>query len=282
MAFSCGGGDGVPELPEVETTRRGISPLLEGRRVSTVNIRNPNLRQPIQIGLPQRLAGQKLQIVERRAKYLLFRFEVGTLIVHLGMSGSLRVTEPMTSFRKHDHVEIVFDSAFCLRLHDPRRFGLVLWTEEPPQRHPLLRYLGPEPWDERFNGDYLHTSARRRRAAVKNFIMNNRIVVGVGNIYASEALHRAKVHPNRAAGRISNLRYNAIVLSVREVLKEAVDLGGTTLRDFVQSDGEPGYFRVQLRVYGRKGEPCACANGVIRQVVIGQRSSFYCPHCQRY
>lgn len=271
----------MPELPEVETTRRGISPLLEGRRVSTVNIRNPNLRQPIQTGLPQRLAGQKLQVVERRAKYLLFRFDVGTLIVHLGMSGSLRITEPMTRFKKHDHVEFVFDSAFCLRLHDPRRFGLVLWTEEPPKRHPLLRHLGPEPWDERFNGDYLHNAARRRRAAVKNFIMNNRIVVGVGNIYASEALHRAKVHPNRAAGRISNLRYNAIVLAVQEVLKEAIDLGGTTLRDFVQSDGEPGYFRVQLRVYGRQGEPCTCANGVIRQVAIGQRSSFYCPRCQR-
>ncbi|HCU90948.1 MAG TPA: DNA-formamidopyrimidine glycosylase [Gammaproteobacteria bacterium] len=271
----------MPELPEVETTRRGISPLLEGRRVSSVNVRNPNLRQQIQTELPQRLAGLKLLIVERRAKYLLFRFDSGTLIVHLGMSGSLRITEPRTCFKKHDHVEIIFDTQFCLRLHDPRRFGLVLWTEEPPQHHPLLRHLGPEPWDKRFNGDYLHTVARRRRAAVKNFIMNNRVVVGVGNIYASEALHRAKVHPNRAAGQISNLRYNAIVVAVREVLKEAVDLGGTTLRDFVRSDGKPGYFRVQLRVYGREGEPCTCANGIIRQVVIGQRSSFYCPRCQR-
>lgn len=281
MGYSFGGGDAVPELPEVETTRRGVGPLLEGRRISAVNIRNPNLRQPVLATLPQRLAGLKLHAVERRAKYLLFRFDVGSLIVHLGMSGSLRVVEPRTALKKHDHVEIIFDANYCLRLHDPRRFGLMVWTEEPPEDHALLRHLGPEPFDEQFNGAYLHAGARRRQAAVKNFIMDSRIVVGVGNIYASESLHRAGVHPNRAAGRISCRRYNAIVLAVREVLEEALELGGTTLRDFVHSDGEPGYFRVQLRVYGRAGERCACKDGVIRQLVIGQRSSYYCPRCQR-
>lgn len=275
-----GGVDDVPELPEVETTRRGVGPLLEGRRISAVNIRNPSLREPVLATLPQRLGGLKLRGVERRAKYLLFRFDVGTLIAHLGMSGSLRVVEPGTTYKKHDHVEIIFDSKFCLRLHDPRRFGLMVWTEEPLANHRLLRHLGPEPWDEQFSGSYLHAGARRRTAAVKNFIMDSRIVVGIGNIYASESLHRAGVHPNRAAGRISRQRYSAIVLAVREVLEEALAVGGTTLRDFVQSDGEPGYFRLQLKVYGRAGEPCACKSGVIRQQVIGQRSSFYCPRCQ--
>ncbi len=271
----------MPELPEVETTRRGVGPLLEGRRVSAVNVRNPNLRQPVLASLPQRLTGLTLRAVERRAKYLLFRFDNGFLIVHLGMSGSLRIVEPRTAFRKHDHVEITFDATHCLRLHDPRRFGLMVWTEEPPKDHALLRHLGPEPWDEQFSGAYLHAGARRRQAAVKNYIMDSRIVVGVGNIYASESLYRAGVHPNRAAGRISRTRYDAIVVAVREVLEEALELGGTTLRDFVHSDGEPGYFRVRLRVYGRAGEPCECQGGLIRQIVIGQRSSFYCPRCQR-
>ena len=281
MGYLSGGVGVVPELPEVETTRRGVSPLLEGRRISAVNVRNPRLRQPVLATLPQRLNGLRLRTVERRAKYLLFRFDVGTLIVHLGMSGSLRVVAPGTALKKHDHVEIVFDAKYCLRLHDPRRFGLVVWTEEPIAEHRLLQHLGPEPWDDRFSGKYLHGCAHRRKAAVKNFIMDGRIVVGVGNIYASESLFRAGVHPNRAAGRISLKRYTTIVSAVREVLEEAITVGGTTLRDFVQSDGEPGYFRLQLKVYGRTGERCECKSGTIRQQVIGQRSSFYCPCCQR-
>ena len=281
MVCLYGGVDVVPELPEVETTRLGVGPLLEGRYVSTVNVRNPNLRQPVLKTLPRRLKGQRLVAVERRAKYLLFRFDTGTLITHLGMSGSLRVVSPRIAFKKHEHVEIIFDSTICLRLHDPRRFGLMVWTEEPFGNHPLLRHLGPEPWDLKFNGAYLHAGARRRKAAVKNFIMDSHIVAGVGNIYANESLHRAGVHPNRAAGRISLERYGRIVLAVREVLEEALAVGGTTLRDFVHSDGKPGYFRLQLKVYGRAGERCECQSGIIRLQVIGQRSSFYCPHCQR-
>ena len=270
----------MPELPEVETTRRGVGPLLEGRQISAVKVRNPRLRQPVLASLPQRLDGLRLRAVERRAKYLLFRFEFGSLIVHLGMSGSLRIVKPGTAFKKHDHVEITFDSTLCLRLHDPRRFGLMVWTEEPLAEHRLLRHLGPEPWDEQFTGAYLRKGSHRRTAAVKNFIMDSSIVVGVGNIYASESLHRAGVHPNRAAGRISQRRYGAIVVAVREVLEEALEAGGTTLRDFVHSDGEPGYFRFKLKVYGRTGERCSCEHGTIRQQVIGQRSSFYCPKCQ--
>jgi formamidopyrimidine-DNA glycosylase len=280
-ACSSGGGDGVPELPEVETTRRGVAPLLEGRRVSGVNIRDPRLRQPVPSSLPRRLHGLRLDRVERRAKYLLFRFEPGTLIVHLGMSGNLRVVPPDTTLKKHDHVEIFFDTTHSLRLHDPRRFGLMVWTTRPLEEHPLLAHLGPEPWDPVLDGAYLYGRARGRKAAVKNFIMDSRIVVGVGNIYASEALHRARVRPDRAAGRISRERYARIVAAVREVLEEALAVGGTTLRDFVKSDGEPGYFRGRLKVYGRAGEPCECSAGTIRQQVIGQRSSFYCPRCQR-
>jgi len=271
----------VPELPEVETTRRGVSPLLVGRTVRGVTVHEARLRLPVPADLPQTLRGQRLDSVERRAKYLLFRFARGTLIVHLGMSGSLRVVAPGTPFKKHDHVEIAFGPKHLLRLHDPRRFGLMLWTTEAVETHPLIRHLGPEPWDPAFDGHYLYRLSRRRKAAVKNFIMDGRIVVGVGNIYASEALYRAGVHPNRAAGRVSEARYGRIVEGIRAVLEEALTVGGTTLRDFVKSDGEPGYFRLQLNVYGRGGEPCRCRREAIRQVVIGQRSSFYCPACQR-
>jgi formamidopyrimidine-DNA glycosylase len=271
----------VPELPEVETTRRGVAPLLEGRVITGIIVRNPRLRQPVRPDLAQLLQQLTLIAVERRSKYLLFRFEPGTLIVHLGMSGSLRVVSPGTDLRKHDHVEIFFDTQHSLRFHDPRRFGLMVWTEEPLFEHPLLHHLGPEPWDPKFNASYLYATARRRKTAVKNFIMDGRVVVGVGNIYASESLHRAGVHPNRAADRISRERYGVLVGAVREVLEEALDVGGTTLRDFVQSDGKPGYFSLQLQVYGRTGEPCRCGEGAICKQVIGQRSSFYCPVCQR-
>ncbi len=271
----------MPELPEVETTRRGVGPLLRGHTVTGVTVREARLRQPVSPSLAHRLRGLRLLAVERRAKYLLFRFDPGTLIVHLGMSGSLRLVPPRTPFRKHDHVEIRFGRPRVLRFHDPRRFGLVLWTSAPSDAHPLLRDLGPEPWDPSFDATYLHALSRGRSTAVKNFIMNGRVVVGVGNIYASEALHRAGVHPQRPAGRISAARYGRIVSAVREVLAEAVAAGGTTLRDFANTDGEPGYFRVRLLVYGRAGEPCDCGAGIIRQRVIGQRSSFYCPNCQR-
>jgi formamidopyrimidine-DNA glycosylase len=271
----------VPELPEVETTRRGIAPLVEACTVVAVTVRETRLRQPVPANLAELLCGHELRAVERRAKYLLFRFAHGTLIVHLGMSGSLRVVPPETAFKKHDHIEITFANERRLRFHDPRRFGLMIWSADPVESHPLIAHLGPEPWDEQFDAAYLHAAARSRRAAVKNVIMDGRIVVGVGNIYASEALYRAGVHPKRAAGRVSIARYARLVLAIREVLAEAIEVGGTTLRDFVKSDGEPGYFRLQLNVYGRAGEPCPGCRGLIRQAVIGQRSSFYCPVCQR-
>ncbi len=249
--------------------------------ISAVSIRDRRLRQPISPALDGCLLGQRLQSIERRAKYLLFRFERGSLIVHLGMSGSLRVVRPDKPLKKHDHVELTFDRRYCLRLHDPRRFGLMVWTDRPPEEHPLLRSLGPEPWDTTFDAAYLYERARGRRAAVKNFIMDAGIVVGVGNIYASETLYHARVHPNRSAGRISHARYARIVGAIRNVLEAALTAGGTTLRDFVNGDGEPGFFRQHLKVYGRAGEPCDCGASVIRQQIIGQRSSFYCPQCQR-
>ena len=271
----------MPELPEVETTRRGLSPLLSGKVVQQVRVRETRLRQPVPRNLARTLEGLRLEAIERRAKYLLFRFETGVLIAHLGMSGSLRVVTRGTAYKKHDHVEFDLGKHRCLRFHDPRRFGLLLWTEDSVADHALIAHLGPEPWDPTFNGDYLYETSRKRGAAVKNFLMDGRIVVGVGNIYASESLFRAGVDPRRAAGRVSQVRYERICGAVREVLEEALTVGGTTLRDFVNSDGEPGYFRLQLNVYGRAGDTCRCGRAQIRSVVIGQRSSFYCPRCQR-
>lgn len=272
----------MPELPEVETTRRGVGSLLRGGIVSGVMVRDPRLRRPVPADLGTILDGQRLAEVTRRGKYLLYRFAHGTLIVHLGMSGSLRILPANTPPRAHDHVDLEFDGTRLMRLRDPRRFGLMLWTTEPPARHPLLATLGPEPWDDAFSAAYLRALAVRRRAAVKSMLMDAQVVVGVGNIYASEALHRAGIHPLRAANRVSGARYARLVAAVREVLEEAIGYGGTTLRDFTRDDGRPGYFRNELRVYGRAGEGCtSCGRGPVAQRVIGGRSSFFCPHCQR-
>ncbi len=269
----------MPELPEVETTRRGIAPLVEGRRVSRVVVRQPRLRRPVPEELPGLLARRTLQRVERRAKYLLLRFRHGTLILHLGMSGSLRVVPPETPPEKHDHFDLVLGDR-CLRLRDPRRFGAVLWTGEDPLAHPLLRHLGPEPLGPAFDGDHLHRRSRGRTAAVKNFIMDGRTVVGVGNIYASEALFEAGIHPARPCGRISPERYRRLAEAIRRILADAIEQGGTTLRDFRRADGRPGYFVQELKVYGRTGDPCPRCGAPVRQRVIGQRSSFYCGRCQ--
>lgn len=272
----------MPELPEVETTRRGVAPHVAGRTVSAVRIRESRMRQPVPGDLAECLQGARLTEVRRRAKYLLFEFPHGTLIVHLGMSGSLRVLKPDTPAQKHDHIDLEFDHEICLRLRDPRRFGLMLWTTVDPLLHPLLAALGPEPWDPRFCAEYLATLAHPRSGAVKNFLMDGTVVVGVGNIYASEALHRAHIHPARPARRVSHARYGDLVDTVRTVLDEAIRFGGTTLRDFTHDDGKPGYFRNQLRVYGRAGQPCLqCGAAAIRQRVIGQRMSYFCPRCQR-
>jgi formamidopyrimidine-DNA glycosylase len=258
-----------------------VLPLIGGRSVRAVRVHDARLRRPVPRDLAQRLVGARLADVERRAKYLLFRFDTGTLIVHLGMSGSLRVVAARAPRLPHDHVEIEFDAAHCLRLRDPRRFGLMLWCADEPARHELLRTLGPEPFDPAFDARYLAGRARGRRGAVKNFLMDAHIVVGVGNIYASEALFRAGIHPARAAGRVSEARYGALATHVRAVLREAIAAGGTTLRDFMRNDGEPGYFRMNLRVYGRAGEPCVSCGRAIASRVIGQRSSFFCARCQR-
>jgi len=272
----------MPELPEVETTRRGVAPHVTGARLSAAIVREHRMRQPIPTDLDALLRGQILREVKRRAKYLLFDFERGTLIVHLGMSGSLRVLAPTAPPQRHDHVDLVFDDAVCLRLRDPRRFGLVSWWTGDPLTHPLLAALGPEPWDPRFNADYLSALAQSRPGAVKNFVMDGHVVVGVGNIYASESLHRAGIHPTRPARRVSHARYALLVAAVREVLETAIGFGGTTLRDFTRDDGKPGYFRNELRVYARAGQRCVtCGKGEIRQKVIGQRMSYFCPACQR-
>ena len=270
----------MPELPEVETTRRGISPFLVGQTVQTVTIRQRQLRWPIPAELDNALPGQIITAVNRRAKYVLLQTAAGTALVHLGMSGSLRITDCDTAWKKHDHVSIELNNGRCLRLHDPRRFGALLWTSAPVEQHPLLQKLGPEPLGNNFNGPYLYDLSRQRRTPVKLFIMDGTVVVGAGNIYASEALFMAGIDPRRTAGRISLARYEKLATAIRQVLQEAIAQGGTTLRDFVGGQGEPGYFKQYLRVYDRQGEPCRACQTPIRQIRLGQRSSYYCPHCQ--
>jgi formamidopyrimidine-DNA glycosylase len=271
----------MPELPEVETTRRGIAPFLEGHLVRAVTVREPRLRWPVPAALARDLPGQRIRSVSRRAKFLLLESPVGHLILHLGMSGSLRVVSNNVPPEKHDHLDVVMEDGRCLRLRDPRRFGAALWTTENPLEHPLLRNIGPEPLGSAFNAKQLHTLSRGRRVAAKSFIMDSHVVAGVGNIYASEALFIAGIHPVRSAGRISFARYERLVDAVRKVLEEAITAGGTTLRDFADTEGNPGYFARKLRVYGRRNDPCENCGAPIRSRVIGQRSTFYCPRCQR-
>ena len=271
----------MPELPEVETTRRGISPRIVNKPVRAVAVRQQQLRWPVPAGLERELTGSRITAVGRRAKYLIFYLEHGCVILHLGMSGSLRIVHPSEPADKHDHVDIVFNDDTCLRLRDPRRFGSIHWTGADPLEHRLLRDLGPEPLGEDFSAPYLYSLSRRRTQSVKAFIMDSRTVVGVGNIYAGEALFRSGIHPLRKAGNISLARYGSLVVSIRDVLTAALAKGGTTLRDFVGGDGSPGYFSLELDVYDRAGESCRNCSGSIRQVRQGQRSTYYCPRCQR-
>ncbi|MBT7952742.1 MAG: bifunctional DNA-formamidopyrimidine glycosylase/DNA-(apurinic or apyrimidinic site) lyase [Gammaproteobacteria bacterium] len=270
----------MPELPEVETTRRGIEPHLLDETVVRVIVRDHRLRWPVPKTLNKKLQGQKIEKINRRGKYILLQVEEGTTLIHLGMSGSLRIIDAHTPAEKHDHIDIVVSSGKCLRMRDPRRFGSVLWAGKEPLKHKLLQKLGPEPLSDEFTSDYIYTKSRQRNQAIKTFIMDSHLVVGVGNIYASEALFRCGIHPKRAAGKVSMHRYKNLVDSIREVLSEAIDNGGTTLRDFVSSEGTPGYFAQKLNVYGRKNEPCHSCNTAIRQITLGQRSTFYCPDCQ--
>ena len=272
----------MPELPEVETTLRGIEPHILGRRILKIIVRTPSLRWPIpKRQLDQHLCKQKILAVERRGKYLLLRTRPGTLILHLGMSGSLRITSPEILPDKHDQLDILFEDSIVLRLHDPRRFGAALWTAKDPLKHKLLKDLGPEPLDTEFNPQYLWQAARKRKVSIKQFIMDSHNVVGVGNIYASESLFRAGIHPRRAAGKVSLENYTLLVRAIKTVIKAAIKQGGTTLRDFTGGDGKPGYFQQRLNVYGRKGEPCRKCAKPISHCVMGQRATYYCTACQK-
>jgi formamidopyrimidine-DNA glycosylase len=275
----------VPELPEVETTRRGIAPHLVGRRIVSVTLRRADLRWPIPREISEILPGQRIDAIERRAKYILLQTQAGSAILHLGMSGVLRVLPPDIAPGAHDHVDILVDAADgkparILRFTDPRRFGCLLW-QPLGSTHELLAGLGPEPLTDAFDGDLLWQRSRGRKAAVKLFLMDNAIVVGVGNIYASEALFAAGIDPRKPAGSISRARYQRLASEVKRILAWAIERGGTTLRDFLNPDGAPGYFFLELSAYGREGEPCKVCGTPIRQTVIGQRSTFWCPTCQK-
>ncbi len=269
----------MPELPEVETSRRGIAPWLEDQRIREVIIRDRRLRWPIPVEIDSKLPGQTIRSLRRRAKYLLFDTDIGSAIMHLGMSGSVRIINAGEPAAKHDHVDVIVDSGKALRFRDPRRFGCLLWADEA-SKHALLARLGPEPLGDDFDGDYLWRVTRGRRVSIKQFIMNGSIVVGVGNIYASEALFRAGIHPKCRADRIARARLILLADNIKSVLQSAIQSGGTTLRDFYGGDGEPGYFRQKLAVYGRSGEPCRNCAWPISSVVLGQRSTFYCKNCQ--
>ena len=270
----------MPELPEVETTRRGIEPHVDQQFVTAFVVRDPRLRWPVPDQIPQYILEQQVRSVARRGKYLLIRFDEGDLMVHLGMSGSLRVLPIGTPPAKHDHVDIEFDNGKLVRLTDPRRFGSVLWQDKE-FAHPLLAKLGPEPLSEAFDVDYLFKASRNRSLPVKQFIMTSEVVVGVGNIYANESLFKAGIDPRKPAGKISKQRYARLVDEIKTVLDYAITRGGTTLRDFLSSDGKPGYFAQELSVYGRGGEPCKQCGKPLKEIRMGQRTTVFCSGCQR-
>ncbi len=270
----------MPELPEVEVTRMGIEPHIKQHKVTNIIIRNGRLRWPIPEQINE-LIGQTIEQVGRRAKYLLIESEAGTAILHLGMSGKLCVVPKETEILKHDHVDIEFDNQMILRFNDPRRFGAVLWQSCDEPMHSVLVHLGPEPFDPVFTGDYLYQLSRDKKSSIKQFIMDNKIVVGVGNIYANEALFKAGIHPKRPAGNISKKRYQQLVPIIIETLQRAIEQGGTTLKDFAQADGKPGYFAQELLVYGRKGLPCVNCEQILDEIRLGQRSTVFCKNCQK-
>jgi len=271
----------LPELPEVETTRRGLAPRVRKRRIAALVIYERRLRWPVARSLSRKVAGLRILRIERRGKYLLLRLESGTLLLHLGMSGNLRAVRADTARLPHDHFDLVLDSGIALRFNDPRRFGSLLYTRGDAHAHPLLAHLGPEPLTRAFDADYLWGITRRRRVAIKQLLMNSHLVVGVGNIYANEALFRARVRPQRPARTLSRTEAARLVRGVRAVLQQAIRAGGTTLRDYRGADGAPGYFRQRLYVYERGGKPCRRCGTPVRAVTQGQRSSYYCPACQR-
>jgi formamidopyrimidine-DNA glycosylase len=271
----------MPELPEVETTRRGLAPHVERQKVTAVRLYDRRLRWPVPKDLPQKLMGRTIDRIDRRSKYLLFRIGPNTLIVHLGMTGSLRVYRDRPPKGAHDHLDIEFGNGALLRYRDPRRFGAVLWSPRSDHVHPLLAKLGPEPFSAEFSADHLFHATRSRGVAIKLALMDNHLVVGVGNIYANEALFRAGIHPTRPANRIAHARFERLVAAIRETLTAAIAKGGSTLRDYVDSAGQPGYFQLDYFVYGRTGQPCRVCGTAVRSTRQGGRSTMYCPACQR-
>lgn len=271
----------MPELPEVETTLRGIEPHISGQLITDVIIRNKSLRWPIPATIKKHLPGQKLNQLKRRGKYLLLFTDIGTAILHLGMSGSLRINTTNVAAEKHDHVDIIFSNGKVLRYRDPRRFGCLLWTSKPVEQHRLISIMGPEPFDEQFTGDYIFAKSRKRQCNIKSFIMDGKNVTGVGNIYASEALFLAGISPGRQAGKVSKVRFQLLAAAIKKILTEAIEQGGTTLKDFTREDGQPGYFKQSLAVYDRAGQNCLKCDSTIKQKILNQRSTYYCSQCQK-
>lgn len=270
----------MPELPEVETTLCGIKPHITQQTITKIVVRHHGLRWPIISNINHIVKNQVITQVQRRGKYLLLKTDLGTMILHLGMSGSLRILTHFIPAGKHDHLDIAFANKKILRLNDPRRFGAFLWTTEDPCKHPLLAHLGPEPLTKNFSGNYLWQRAQGRKVAIKSFIMNNKIVVGVGNIYATEALFYAGIHPETSANKIHLEHYNILAKCIKTLLRKAIKQGGTTLKNFVDSKGNPGYFNLYLKAYGREGKPCITCQTILEEIRLGQRSSVYCPLCQ--
>lgn len=272
----------MPELPEVETTRRGLEPHILNKKIVKVTVRQAKLRWPVPKELNQQLLQQSFTRLRRRGKYLLFETEQGVMLGHLGMSGSMRMVDKTITVGKHDHFDVEFEDGMILRYTDPRRFGAILWYPGfNIEEHELIAHLGPEPLSDDFNVDYLQQKSVGKKVPVKQFVMDGRVVVGVGNIYANEALFNAGIHPKRAAGKVSKPRYDILVQEIKTVLANAIQQGGTTLRDFVGGDGKPGYFKQSLNVYGRGGEPCVQCGELLKEISLGQRSTVYCKHCQR-
>lgn len=271
----------MPELPEVENTRRGLARHLRRQRIAALRVYEPRLRWPVRPDLSRKLAGQRILRVGRRGKYLVLGLEAGTVLLHLGMSGNLRAVPAQVARIPHDHFDLVLDSGLALRFNDPRRFGCLLYTDSDPREHALLARIGPEPFSRAFNAGYLLRITRGRRVAVKQLLMNSRLVVGLGNIYTSEALFRARIRPQRRAGTLSPTECARLVRGARAVLRHAIRAGGTTLRDYLGADGMPGSFRRRLYVYERTGKPCRRCGSAVRALKQGQRSTYYCPSCQR-
>lgn len=271
----------MPELPEVETVRRGLKSALKGQRISKVQVRQPQLRWPIPKHLSDQVGGQKILTIRRRGKYLLVDTRPGSLLIHLGMSGSLRLVEAGTTPMVHEHYDLELASGLIVRYRDPRRFGALLWAGRRAEIHPLLSSIGPEPFSSGFSSEYLYRISRNRHCSIKSLLMNSQVVAGIGNIYASEILFHCRISPARSARHISKVRYAALVESTKEVLGDAIRCGGTTLKDYTDAKGSQGYFRTHLNVYGKAGNPCPRCQSILVRKVLAQRSSYYCPACQR-